>query len=1455
MSDIMSVVASPEGATKDDDQRQGLNGSVVDPLTASTLGAPTPPPEDSEPEPTAGDELDPAAPDVEGTGGTPASPEDSSPSGAPASPGGGASSGPSTPASTSASTAADIRIASGGGPGVGSGESMPSGPSGISDFSFDPESVDISGGDAPNSLLGVSPGFGLQEAWGKQADEMCYVTVVPESPLPTQSAVQTDRGPMDASSSASQQDATAGFYTYEQRKDIALSAAGRGIVGGTQSALTGLALDGAGLLANNQGAKWIATGTRMGRVAGGTLSTAVPIIGGALGAVNLYNTFQDFDNKFAAPWGELTGADSTGYERLAGGLELIASVLSVLGDVLGIAAAICAIAGIITAIAGVGFAIGAWAGTLAVIGTGVSLASMVISGIAALVRALKILDSDGNPADVDADAAALEAHVNNSLAQAVGLGKEGLSQKSKSKSKINKTDTDIDNTVSQTVKKEASSASPSGPVNSPPAPEAPTPLAEIGRQPLDAPTMVETPDVPAMDIDVTPPKPIEVDVTAPPPDPTTADVPAPPARNVTTPPPAPTGPSMPTDMGVDVPVATATPSRPVEGPVVPKLDVNAASGGNKKTLSEWEAMGLSADEYGDYSSAFDARSARTSDQVETLQIADLYALDQVPKQPNKLDVEILQENFNARELTRLDELQGLEPTQWKENDKYLLGKKAQVLDHHVVPGQTKVSKVVPDSEVTTLKGFVAMGDTGNNKTGANLVEERGLHYTDGEGKQPYLKADGTPVDDVSVAEATLTQEMYDSRVVPIDDALVKTFQNTGVPFGTRNKRDGIFTGTGSAGDAGKSTLSNEYTIWNGNDAGGNFAAPDAKVHMHGKAGRANTQSPASSAALKTAADDAMPPRALAPAASDGASSSAASSAAPASGRRRPKTMDASRSKNATNKLSPASQRVDDVRTAVQDSSQLFGLGVGAAGNDTLKSSLGLSENSATDEVAQAPTAEERRDEVVAQLPDPTSVALPTTWQTPTYDVTSRMASHPPAGETVSLEPIAPLPYDPASAAHHMAMAAANAGRTEMLAEQEAMLKGMIAQSEEMLSDSGQYAVLEASNDTRAARIADNANASEKVDKTLTDASQKQTKADKETAKAEKGLDQADSGAVGDLTSLVNNSAVRGLVNVGGDIAKAGASVVNFIGSAFTDDDVVDTSTIDDLQRLINAGQKAGGQRSKARSGKGSASSATTDMGAKIDTNQAGLKEAEKTRKRVEGRQQNMEGQVRKQRSDRRSHLKELRTKLNATRKDKDETSDAAQHASTVAALELAGLEAHRVHTENVIASNQQRVSAARAASASGALTGEEQGLVDRRMARAQALRQAATAAIPEVQQTADTARMTCVATNGFELPSRFDAAAQVQIAAISDLVTSHIVPLVDQMMADLGVVTRDRLGATLAAVDDGLQSCAMALTKAREQTLNSVTSIFMLTTRKEVRTARRESRRERRDARRAERRG
>jgi hypothetical protein len=449
--------------------------------------------------------------------------------------------------------------------------------------------------------------------------------------------------------------------------------------------------------------------------------------------------------------------------------------------------------------------------------------------------------------------------------------------------------------------------------------------------------------------------------------------------------------------------------------------------------------------------------------------------------------------------------------------------------------------------------------------------------------------------------------------------------------------------------------------------------------------------------------------------------------------------------------------------------------------------------------------------------------------TPSYNAASHLSSHPPSGQTVGLEPIPSLPHDPATVAQHLALAGVAAGRVQLLNQQMSMVDAMTKRADDTLTESGPYKVVEDVQDTRRKRIEENKAHADGVRATLEDAKSRKAAADKEKKKADDGAKKPNSGPVDGLMKLTGNSAVRGLVTVGGGIAKAGASIVNGIGSLLgADEPVIDTKVIDDLNRLFSVGDTASKKNKEVQSKKGDTGDAINNVDDKIKTNTTELERADTERDTLVGETEKIDGEIAKEKDLQRDHIAELTAELGAILAQRELAMAASETASNVANAELTALANHRMATESVVANNQARISEARAAATEGALTGAEQSQVDVRKQRVATLRGLAEQSVSQANAHIQTSRMNAFVVNGFELPAEHTALAQAEVAKLTAVVQTQIMPLVGQMSNDLNVVTRDRVSATLAAVDAGLASCQQTLAEAKDRAFLNITAFFCI---------------------------
>lgn len=273
------------------------------------------------------------------------------------------------------------------------------------------------GGAGSGTLDDLAAQCVLTEDWGTGGPRTQNLEVVGLSQGPLNGVpAQGVNGPVTPGSSSTDLAGAGEALNLDTRRGRANEAVTNGLVSGGQDALIGMGMELGGTLLARQGPVIAARGGTMGaRLLGGSLGSAVPIVGGVFAAMDLAHQVATIQEK---PWGSM-------FSDIVSFLDCIGTVLQIVGDVVGIVASILAVAGVITAIAGVGFAIGGIAATMGMVGLAISALGMVVQGAAAAIRYHRIVSGQGDPAQVEAELLALEQNVSMATGQAGNLVSHG----------------------------------------------------------------------------------------------------------------------------------------------------------------------------------------------------------------------------------------------------------------------------------------------------------------------------------------------------------------------------------------------------------------------------------------------------------------------------------------------------------------------------------------------------------------------------------------------------------------------------------------------------------------------------------------------------------------------------------------------------------------------------------------------------------------------------------------------------------------------------------------------------------------------------------------------------------------------------------------------------------------------------------------------------------------------
>jgi hypothetical protein len=276
----------------------------------------------------------------------------------------------------------------------------------------------LAGGGGATTLDQLAIDVALADQWSLLGPETRTVPLVPLGSAPLAGApAQTPLGPLTG---ADGQVALQSACTSQQPlsvQDRANQAVVNGLKSGGVDALVGVGMELGGTFLAKAGPTLAArSGTMLGRVAGASLGSAVPIVGGVFAAVDLVHQLSTIGDK---PWSDALS------DPIAA-LDCLGAVLQIAGDVLGIVSGVLAVAGVISAIAGVGFAIGGLAVTLGMVGLAISALGMLVQGGAAFLRYQRLVEQQVDPSTIEAELAALEQNVQLATGEAGNLTSAGL---------------------------------------------------------------------------------------------------------------------------------------------------------------------------------------------------------------------------------------------------------------------------------------------------------------------------------------------------------------------------------------------------------------------------------------------------------------------------------------------------------------------------------------------------------------------------------------------------------------------------------------------------------------------------------------------------------------------------------------------------------------------------------------------------------------------------------------------------------------------------------------------------------------------------------------------------------------------------------------------------------------------------------------------------------------------
>ncbi len=1258
-------------------------------------------------------------------------------------------------------------------------------------------------------LLDLGPSCFVSEEWGS-LDPLARTAIdlVPLAPSPDGGTpVVGVNGPTSAAGSQESLSGGQAFYSEGQRTAIANQALADGAKGGMATAGVGVGMDVLGLVGGKGASALIKAGTTTGKIAGAAAGTAVPILGGVMAGVNLYNTISNWDTNFSQPWGTLTNSEAPGMERLASGLDLLGTVLGVLSDVLGIVAAVLAVASVLTAIIGVGFALGAVTGAVTVASLATAALSLVVSGVAAGIRYYQIIEGKGDPTEVAAQAEKLKAHTANALGQAGGLASAGGQHHMESRAQVKTGQSHVDNSVDPGIVGvgDGLTAAPPPPTNAVQL-TPPSDVGSIGTGIKAGETPINpvstTPVVPQTSTDL--PLGVAVDVTPQ----LTAQLPKPTVQG-----------------GTDTPKIIIPGQENTGGSG--KLILPGQQGGSEtptilmpgpNELRQFGGQKGNLEAHGPGSLITSVDPELHAHLGNTDVRNDVVKSDLLKGGRNDAEIpkgsgadHLKKAGWTDGEIARFQELTVKDPTTMSPLEIGQLSEGRAILHETMKPG-AEMSKVLSPGTDTPyqlqsnadgstkgkLGGFVAKAETTAGMDAPETIDALALNYQDKNGDMPYLP-DGKPVDEVYTSTFKLTEGQSKDLAMPTHPSLQGQFEGRGIKTKAQSNQ-GVtdpFTGTGGPGSK---TVGNEYVLNRTEHAVGD------KVSKRGPTG--DQELGTMQAILGADGKPINDKRFLQPTPQPGQLLGVDGMPLQSGGGASPKTSVVG---------STDSAPVTTPGTGSGDSSPQVGTA------NQIATTTGLLQGMMTPEL-ELPEPERVFPEVSSLGSVSGSSAA-----TPVYDYGSAEALAPPVSEVVGLEELPAAPHDPRVVASHAPVVAGLEAREQLMLGQIQLQDGVLDSYDEVLGSEGPFAAMEQDQANREATLAEQISHSASVDAGIGLAEDRNEQVAKDKAKSEQEQGKLEgSGAGDDVMGMVSNPAVKGLVLVGGGIAKAGAAVINGIGSLFgAEEPVIDTSTIDKLMELFSAGPKLKQSQGQV-SGKGGATSdAASGMEASVVERRGELETVEKDNQQVEGEGKKVQGTVSQGRKTAEQEAKGQAAERQASLSHLAGVQGAKGRAAQVYDAELTALSAWQADYAATVARNEERIAAAQAAAAAPVLTGDQQAQVDARLSRVDSLQALRDGVGGELAAYGDAQRAAGESANGVAFPGSYRALADAAIAGFGTRFDAVVSPVLEQIRVDLSGVSPDRVHSACMAADLAMDQIVTFVQAERDAAASTVRAVYI----------------------------
>jgi hypothetical protein len=450
-----------------------------------------------------------------------------------------------------------------------------------------------------------------------------------------------------------------------------------------------------------------------------------------------------------------------------------------------------------------------------------------------------------------------------------------------------------------------------------------------------------------------------------------------------------------------------------------------------------------------------------------------------------------------------------------------------------------------------------------------------------------------------------------------------------------------------------------------------------------------------------------------------------------------------------------------------------------------------------------------------------------------YDTTLQICAmeNPPQAEICGLEDLPTPPHDVNQMVGRVPLISALASRGEVLGSTAQLGDMWVSKHEQELGPAGPWAVMDNNACTLDQDFSNQEQTTGAKDSKISDGEQKVQEAEEKQTegKEKKGEAEGGSSAVDTIVSAAQNPVVRGLVKIGTGIGGAVAGAVNWIGSNIfgADEPVIDTSTIEQIEKLIDNSPKMGQEYSRFKGQAGGVDNMTQGPRNTVDDQRNRIDQVKTQNTEISSSIDEHENKLKEGRTSQEEEKKAKEEETQQIKDDQTKTKGALDNVVDVYEQERQDMCVWAEQYKAVKDRNEAKIQASQNATQNPQLSPQAAGAVSARTGYVQETKAYISSTLASIDAFLAGAKSEGEGFNGVAYPPDYNSAAQNIVVQFKNQINNQYVPILDAMLTDLSVVTPDRVHIVVEAVDRTTSSIKRAVESQYRDIVRKIRNIYI----------------------------